>query len=77
MEISIVLSADNGKGGSNYMNDKCDLCEEEEAKYDARTHFGSWAKLCQKHFDMYATKNKGTYTTLANIGKPGRKPYSD
>lgn len=56
----------------------CDICKIEEAKYDAKCNpFGSWAMVCQKCFDRHATKIKGTYTTLANIGKPGRKPYSD
>ena len=31
---------------------KCDFCEE-PAEYNARTRFGPWAYLCEKHFKMY------------------------
>ena len=31
---------------------KCDLCDE-EARYNARTSFGPWAYLCEKHFKSH------------------------
>lgn len=56
--------------------EKCDFCEE-EAKVEGKTNLGPWANMCDKHFKLYGVKTKGLYTTLANIGKEGRKPYSD
>lgn len=55
---------------------KCDFCDK-PAKYDAKTVHGPWANVCAEHFAVHAVKTKGTYTTLANIGKPERAPYSD
>ena len=55
----------------------CDICNSAQAKYDAKVICGPWAYMCEACFQKYAIKIKGTYTTLANIGKPGRKPYSD
>lgn len=37
----------------------CDLCGE-TALYDARTHFGSWAYLCQLHFEDVTDGRLGT-----------------
>ena len=55
---------------------KCDLCGK-GAKYDAKLREGPWAYVCEACFQKRAVKAKGTYTTLANIGKPKRAPYSD
>ena len=61
---------------SDTIQRKCDLCGT-EAKYDAKLTLGGWGYVCETCFQEYAVKTKGSYTTLANIGKPGRKPYSD
>ncbi len=55
---------------------KCDFCNKEATK-DAKTKMGPWANVCETHFQVYGVKKPGTFTTLANVGKPGRKPYSD
>jgi len=42
----------------------CDVCRQNEierdAKYDARTLYGSWAFLCQEHFDSIGPGRLGT-----------------
>ena len=58
------------------MKCKCDFCEK-EAKYDGQTLMGPWAYMCEAHMKLYGIDEKGRYTTLENIGKPGREPYSD
>lgn len=55
---------------------KCDFCGK-EAKYDGKVRGGGWAYMCEHCFRGKGVKLKGAYTTLDNIGKPGRKPYSD
>jgi len=55
---------------------KCDFCDQ-EATVDGKTNQGPWANMCKKHFKIYGVNKKGLFTTLANVGKPGRKPYSD
>ena len=56
--------------------EKCDICGK-PAVYDGKTKNGPWGYLCQKCFEKYGDKRKGMFTTLANIGTPGRAPYSD
>lgn len=58
------------------MKTKCDFCDR-EAKYDGHTQFGQWAYMCEEHMRAFGIKKKGFYTTLENVGKPGREPYSD
>ena len=55
---------------------KCDIYNKEATK-DALLKQGGWANVCEDCFNKYAAKTKGTFTTLKNIGKPGRKMYSD
>jgi len=40
----------------------CDFCLDKSrlAKYDARTTWGTWANLCEFHFNMYTSKELGT-----------------
>lgn len=68
---------------------QCDICKmlgyspPYRAEVDALTITGQWAYLCRSHRYTYQKKDsrgkyiKGLYTTLRNVGKPGRKPYSD
>ena len=58
------------------MKCKCDFCSK-EAKYDGQTHMGYWAYMCEMHMQIHGIYVKGRFTTLENVGKPGRKPYSD
>ncbi len=40
---------------------KCDFCQDgSDAKYDARTVFGAWANMCEKHFFDYGSGRLGT-----------------
>jgi hypothetical protein len=59
----------------------CDIChaegKETPSVYDAQLRNGPWADVCETHFQALALGVKGTFTTLANIGKPGRARYSD
>jgi hypothetical protein len=50
-----------------------------QAIYDAKlaTFNGQWGYVCNNHFNSDAYKTPGTFTTLENIGKAGREPYSD
>jgi hypothetical protein len=38
---------------------KCQFCDK-RAQYDAKTAFGSWAYLCDDHFELYAPFGLGT-----------------
>lgn len=58
------------------MKAKCDFCDR-EAKYDGQTQMGPWAYMCELHMQMFGIPIRRLYTTLDNIGKPGREPYSD
>jgi hypothetical protein len=62
------------------MNDfetmKCDFCGKPATK-DAQVAGGGWAYVCEECFIKYCSCNTGTFTTLENIGKPNREPYSD
>ena len=56
---------------------KCDFGEE-PAKKDAQIAGTSrWVYVCDECFFKNCSCNTGAFTTLKNIGKPGRKPYSD
>jgi ribosome-binding protein aMBF1 (putative translation factor) len=56
---------------------KCEICEKEEATKDAKLQFGPWANVCEKCFNKYGVKIKGTFTTFKNIEIKNRTPYSD
>ena len=58
-------------------NIKCDFCHEEPAMVDGLTKYGVWAFMCKECFKEHGVGEKGTYTTLVNIGKEGRVPYED
>lgn len=55
---------------------ECDICGEQATK-DAKLKQGPWAYVCDSCFEKHAVKKPGTFTTLANIGKENREPYSD
>lgn len=57
---------------------RCQLCDGyTPATHDAKLTSGPWAYVCADHFESDAVAAPGTFTTLANIGTPGREPYSD
>jgi hypothetical protein len=62
---------------NDFENTKCDFCKEPAAKDAKIAGASSWAYVCDDCFFKYCSCNEGTFTTLKNIGKHGRKPYSD
>jgi len=56
---------------------KCDICGKTATKDAKLAGRSSWAYVCEDCFLKYCSCNSGTFTTLKNIDKPGRKPYSD
>jgi len=63
------------------MNDdnhiKCDICGKTATKDAKLAGTSTWAYVCEDCFFKHCSCDSGTFTTLKNIGKPGRKPYSD
>ena len=56
---------------------KCDFCEQLATKDAQIAGMSSWAYVCDECFFKHCSCNEETYTTLKNIGKPKRIPYSD
>ena len=56
---------------------KCDICGETATKDAKLAGISSWAYVCEDCFFKYCSCDQGTFTTLKNIDKPRRKPYSD
>lgn len=52
---------------SNTIIRKCDFCPC-EAIYDAKTIYGPWAYLCQRHYNLAGSKTKGLFTLLKKDG---------
>ena len=61
---------------SQQQQPQCAFCTK-RAIIDGKTKSGPWAYMCGEHFVKFGFRVKGLYTTLDNIGTPGRKPYSD
>lgn len=47
---------------------KCDFCSE-RAVYDAKTKFGPWGYMCEKHFELLGDHTPGMYKHLEEVGK--------
>lgn len=62
---------------NDFEDTKCDLCGKPATKDAKLTGLSSWAYVCDDCFFKYCSCNEGTFTTLKNIGKQGRIPYSD
>ena len=56
---------------------KCDICGKEATKDAKLAGASTWAYVCEDCFFKHCSCDSGTFTTLKNIGKPGRKPYSN
>ena len=56
---------------------QCDLCGKKATKDAQIAGVLTWAFVCDRCFSFYCSGIPGTFTTLKNIGKPGRNPYSD
>jgi len=56
---------------------KCDFCEQPATKDAQLAGASAWAYVCEECFFKHCSCNEGTFTTLKNIWKPNRTPYSD